>query len=41
MVHLKPWSELFKTFAGLVYEGGEFGDCQYCSLQGKRVLWRM
>jgi len=26
MVHLKPRSELFKKFAGLVYDGGEIGE---------------
>jgi len=39
MIHLKPRSELFKKFAGLVYEWGEIGEFQYHSLQGKRVLW--
>jgi len=39
MVHLKPRSELFKKFAGFFYDGGEIGECQYYSLQGKRVLW--
>jgi len=38
MVHLKPRSELFKKFAGLVYDGGEKLECQYYSLQEKRVL---
>jgi len=40
MLHLKPVSELFKKFAGLVYDGGEIGECQYYSLQGKRVSWQ-
>jgi len=29
---------MFKKIAGLVYDGGEIGECQYYSLQGKRVL---
>jgi len=41
MVHLKPRLELFKKFAGSVYDGGEIGECQYYSLQGKRVLWQV
>ena len=41
MVHLKPRSELFKKFAVLVYDGGEIGECQYYSLQGKIVLWQV
>ena len=41
MVHLKPRSEPFKKFAGLAYDGGEIGECQYYSLQRKRVLWQV
>ena len=41
MVHLKRRSELFKKFTDLVYDGGEIRECQYYSLQGKRVLWQV
>ena len=40
MVHLKPRSELFKKFSGLVYDGGEIGECQYYSLQGREFYGR-
>jgi len=32
---------MFKKFAGLVCDGGEIGEGQYYSLEGKRVLWRV